>query len=131
MLKPNNQSEPNNEATDLQSLTTNLFDQTTYTDNVEKFDGAEAMLVSQATELNAIFFELLAIGRRQKNIPDMVSTLTLAFSVQDNCRLSLESIAAVKAMANEDSGLTEQTGHARPQRPTLLAPKKLLAANHN
>jgi hypothetical protein len=56
----------------------------------------EAMLLSQATALQAIFVDLATRAQRQKQLPLMQAQLNLALKAQAQCRATLEALAEVK-----------------------------------
>lgn len=58
--------------------------------------GAEALLMSQATALNAIFGELAVRAHSQENIKSFDTLLRLAMKAQNQCRMTLETLAVIK-----------------------------------
>lgn len=58
--------------------------------------GVEAMLMSQAAALNAIFNELAMRAHGQAMMKHMEAFLRLAFKAQNQCRMTLETLANVK-----------------------------------
>jgi hypothetical protein len=57
---------------------------------------AEAMLMAQAHAMQAIFVELARRGARSDQANQRESLLRMAFKAQNQCRMTLETLAAVK-----------------------------------
>ena len=57
---------------------------------------AEAMLICQATALQAIFAKLVEAGMQQKTMPMLESYMKLALRAQSQCRATLETLAVTK-----------------------------------
>lgn len=57
---------------------------------------AEAMLVCQATALNAIFSQLAVRAHGQPRIEHLETFLKLALKAQNQCRMTLETLATIK-----------------------------------
>lgn len=58
--------------------------------------GAEAMLINQATALQSLFARLVERGMCQTIISNMESLMKLALRSQNQCRATLETLAAIK-----------------------------------
>jgi len=100
---------------------------------------AEALLVSQAVVLNAIFVHLAQLGKQATLLDHYEKHMRLAFKAQGQCRATLETLAVIKnppvfaRQANISSGPQQVNNgpvlHAAPTRAEPeTAPKKLLEA---
>ena len=56
----------------------------------------ESTLVAQASALNAVFADLAVRAQRQEYIPQFESMLKLALRAQNQCRMTLETLANIK-----------------------------------
>ena len=57
---------------------------------------AEAMLMSQATALQALFVKLVERGMKQDQMPNLEGFMRLALRSQSQCRATLETLATIK-----------------------------------
>lgn len=100
----------------------------------------EAMLYSQAVALNTIFAEMAR--RAALNLNDYPKAaeerLRLAFKAQNQCRMTLETLAAIKnpptvfaKQANIANGPQQVNNGVAGARESLTAPIKVLEAHHD
>ncbi len=57
---------------------------------------AEAMLMNQAAALQSLFVHLTERGMNQSHMPNLEGLMRLALRAQNQCRTTLESLAAIK-----------------------------------
>lgn len=91
--------------------------------------GAEAVLISQATALNAIFNDLAMRSQVQSQMPHLDTFLRLALKAQNQCRMTLETLATIKnppavfaRQANISNG-PQQVNNSTAPGPTTRAAK--------
>lgn len=101
---------------------------------------AEAMLINQATALQAVFVRLIERGMAQDQLLQYETHMRLALRAQSQCRATIEALAAIKnppviyaKQANVTSGPQQiNNGTAAPSQAgeKEIGPNKLLEVQH-
>ncbi len=99
---------------------------------VDKGDrgGMEGMLVGQASALQAIFVNLAGRAANAQYMPQLETYLRLAMKAQNQCRMTLETLAALKnppvvyaRQANIANGPQQVNNGVVPAAPTFANPQ--------
>jgi hypothetical protein len=100
---------------------------------------AEAMLINQASSLQALFVRLAERAMEQNQMPNLEGFMRMALRAQSQCRATLETLATIKnppivyaKQANVTSGPQQINNGFPPShaREKEIPPIKLLESNH-
>lgn len=99
---------------------------------------AEAMLINQASALQALFVRLSERAIEQTNMPNLEGFMRLALRAQSQCRATVETLAAIKnppivyaRQANIANGPQQVNNGIPPRtRENEIEPSKQSEANH-
>ena len=98
---------------------------------------AEGMLIAQAHALNELFGSLARQAKSQDRLPQWEAYMRMAMKAQGQCRMTLETLAAIKnppivyaKQANFSNGGPQQVNNGAAQAESRTTPTKLLEEQH-